>query len=192
MNIAVADPSSLTILDSFLVSKKHKMFTVSSLVGVTTHFSNPPSTIHQICIKPFFHSWPRFTAVIASVFNARSLFIRTWKDGVVFGTGVYDSRGPRVYPGKKDTVRAPIAGANLGKADVSEYFSIRCISSYADPFQFPFTMGAPHFPHPITGPKPMKVPWSLAVLSWFCFQSNTEKCLKVWPTKASLVPSPCI
>ena len=113
MNIAVADPSVFRTFNGYLGAIQHGVFTVGSLTGVVAHFENDPKGNREICIKPFFHSWPRFTAVLGDVFKSDILHFRTWQKGVVFGTSPYNMRGPRLQPKKGNKSHAPLLGANL-------------------------------------------------------------------------------
>lgn len=80
VNITAADPSDLRIAKDYVFSKEHNAFVVASLTGVTTFFSNDGG-FREICIMPFLHSWPRFTAVLGSVFGTDSLYFRSWRGG---------------------------------------------------------------------------------------------------------------
>lgn len=117
--MAVADPAKFHLINGHVASVEHGIFTVGSLIGTTTFFENIPLGSREICIKPFFHSWPRFVAVLAKISGAEILHFRSWMDGVVFGTGTQKGRGPRVTPNKRDKSHAPILGANLGRGDNS-------------------------------------------------------------------------
>ena len=119
--MSVADPSKFCDIGGYVCAKEHKSFVVATLTGVCTYFSNQEGPVRQICVKPFFHSWPRFVAVIGSVVGADRLHFRTWREGVVFGTGLYDSRGRKVYH-QKGKVSAPIEGAMLPVHEESESF----------------------------------------------------------------------
>lgn len=112
MNMAVADPSKFKLINGYVSSVDHNIFVVASLTAVTTYFNNSSSGIRQICVKPFFHSWPRFTAVIGKILGADVLHFRTWENGVLFGMGMYHSRGPRVNRSMGGAC-APIQGAIL-------------------------------------------------------------------------------
>jgi hypothetical protein len=111
--MAAADPENMTVSYTYLSSVKHNSFVVASLTGVTTYFNNSPCKTREICIKPFFHSWPRFTTVIGKVVGADVLHFRSWQGGVSFGTGSTNSCGARVFPGKGNQIRAPINGGIL-------------------------------------------------------------------------------
>lgn len=119
VNITICDPSDFLSINGFMASRQHEVFAVGSLTGITSLFCNNRGNIHEICIKPFLHSWPRFVAVLGQVFETSSLFFRTWADGVVLSSGVFDSHGPRIFPDKRDANTAPISGANLAKNDRS-------------------------------------------------------------------------
>lgn len=121
VNIAVADPEKLMMRGSFICSKKRKTFVVASLVGVTTRFYNDGSGSSHICVRPFYHSWPRFTAVVKQVLGANTLYFRSCSGGIVFGTGSDDSHGPAVIHGKS-TVCAPIRSAKLPVHEKSTSF----------------------------------------------------------------------
>ena len=121
VNVAVANPLKLKSIDGYVGSVEHDSFIVGSLTGMTTFFENRPGKIRQICIKPFLHSWPRFCAVLGQVFGAEVLHFRSWKDGVVFGTGMFGGRGPRVHPQRKNKSHAPILGGNLPNGEASQF-----------------------------------------------------------------------
>jgi hypothetical protein len=116
VNIGVADPATLKTVDGGLVaSVKYNSFVVGSLTGVTSYFSNGPGRIRGICVKPFFHSWPRFAGVLGQVFGTEKLYFPSWKGGVVFATGCCKSQGATACPDKHYGVHAPISGSNLAK-----------------------------------------------------------------------------
>ena len=77
------------MINGYVGSSKYNTFAVGSLMGITTFFSDGsgPGGIHEICIKPFFHSWPRFTALLGKVYGSDALHFRLWKGGVVFANG---------------------------------------------------------------------------------------------------------
>jgi hypothetical protein len=127
INIAVADPTSLIDIRGYIYSKATNQTAFASLTAVTTFFSNSSNGMREICVKPFFHSWPRFTAVLGEVFGAKALHFRSWENGIVFGTGMFGSRGPKVFPCGKDKSHAPIYGATLSKNDNSRYLPDFCI-----------------------------------------------------------------
>lgn len=120
MNVAVADPTEFQDCKGYLTSNSHNSFVVASITAVTTFFSNSGNGMREICVKPFFHSWPRFTAVLGHVFGAETIHFRSWENGIVFGTGMFDSRGPyRLFPDERKKTHAPIEGATLSKSDES-------------------------------------------------------------------------
>lgn len=124
MNVSVADPTKLKTLKGVVVSTEHNSFVVGTITGVTTLFANNDDDIREICVKPFFHSWPRFTAVLGQAFQADAIFFRTWQDGVVFGTGIFESRGMVFGSEVGDANCPPIHGPNLLKNEKSMSFSI--------------------------------------------------------------------
>ena len=77
VNIAVAEPSRFRVLRHYISSKEHGAFVLASLTGVVTGFSNDVDKPCYINVKPFFHSWPRFAAVLKGVCEADSLFFHT-------------------------------------------------------------------------------------------------------------------
>lgn len=119
MNIAVADPTEFKDSKGYVTSISHNTFVVASITAVATFFSNSPNGMHEICVKPFFHSWPRFTAVLGKVFGATAVHFRSWENGIVFGTGMYETRGLRLFPDGRKKTNAPIAGAALPKSEES-------------------------------------------------------------------------
>lgn len=121
LNISVADPDDFNDTKGYITSNKHNMFVVSSITAVTTYFSNGSNGMREICVKPFFHSWPRFTAVLGHVFGTKVIHFRSWENGIVFGTGMFDSCGPRLFPDRWDKTHAPIAGAVLPKSEESSH-----------------------------------------------------------------------
>lgn len=129
VNIAVAEPSKLTEIGGYVCAVEHHSFIISTLMGVCTYFDNEKGSIRQICIKPFFHSWPRFIAVIGSILGSERLRFRTWRNGVVFGTGIYDSHGRKVFH-KKGKVCTLIDGAMLPPSENSQFVhlgSLNCV-----------------------------------------------------------------
>ena len=120
--MAVANPSDLTVLNNYIGWAERKCFVVASLTAVTTYFNNTSTGVRQICVKPFFHSWPRFTAVLGAVMEADKLHFQSWKNGITFGTGIGSSRGPRVYH-RKGKCNAPIDGAILPAGEASTFFA---------------------------------------------------------------------
>ena len=83
-------------------------------------FSHTPYMVKAVGFGPFFHSWPRFLAVVANVYKVEALYFRTWKTGVMFGMSVYKSRGQRILKNKNS---APIIGSNLAKSDADRSVS---------------------------------------------------------------------
>jgi hypothetical protein len=119
VNIAVADPSMFKFQKGYLISDQPRSFVFGSLTGVTTFFNNESHIgFREICIKPFFHNWPRFTAVLGSVLDTDLLYFRTWKGGIVFGVGQSSSCGWKVTR-SMDPACAPINGAILPISDES-------------------------------------------------------------------------
>jgi len=119
LNIAVADPTDLNSTKGYITSNSHNSFVVASITAVTTYFSNNSNGMREICVKPFFHSWPRLTAVLGHVFGTETVHFCSWENGIVFGTGMYESRGPRLFPDRRNKCNAPIAGATLPKSEES-------------------------------------------------------------------------
>ena len=123
MNIAVADPFRLKVLRNYISWKEHRSFVVASLTGVTTGFSNDANQPCHISVKPFFHSWPRFTAVVKEVCKAEYLFFSTSEGGIVFRTGCPDARRPRVIHEKKKKC-APIENGMLRLHEKSKFMRL--------------------------------------------------------------------
>lgn len=119
LNMAVATPSAFTLINNLVGSPGHGLFTVGTLTGIVAHFDNVAGGSRQLCLKPFFHSWPRFIAVLGAISGTEVLHFRSWMGGVVFGAGTAKSRGARVNPDRTNKYHAPILGANLAAADKS-------------------------------------------------------------------------
>ena len=123
MNIAVAEPSRFRVLRHYISSKEHGAFVLASLTGIVTGFSNDVDKPCYINVKPFFHSWPRFAAVLKGVCEADSLFFHTSQGGIVFGTCCPDVQRPRVFHQEGKNC-APIKSGMLRSRERSKF---RCL-----------------------------------------------------------------
>lgn len=112
INIAVADLANLQLINNYICSKANNIFIVVSLTAVMTYFCDDPNRIRGVCVKPFFHSWPRFTAVVGSVLGCSTLHFRSWQRGIFFGISSSSSQGPRLYQ-HRGKYCAPISGTML-------------------------------------------------------------------------------
>src|SRR5580698_3899367 len=121
--MAVAEPSMFKLNDAGWVSSiACDSFAVCSLTAVAAYFYNEPFGIRQICVKPFIHSWPRFTAVVGEILGTDGIHFNFWRGGVVFGTASWDFRGQNVWH-SKGCVSAPIYGSMLSVHDESRQLS---------------------------------------------------------------------
>lgn len=120
VNIVIANPTKLQLINNYICSKAHNVFIVASLTAVTTYFCNHPNGIRGVCVKPFFHSWPRFVAIIGSVLGSSTLHFRSWHGGIVFGVATTSSHGPRIYQ-YKGKYSAPINGAMIPVHEPSKH-----------------------------------------------------------------------
>ena len=126
INITIADLAKLQLINNYICSKAHNIFIVVSLTAVTTYFCNDPSGIHGVCVKPFFHSWLRFTTVIGSVLGCSTLHFHSWHCGIFFGICSSSSQVPRLYQ-RRGKYCAPISGTMLPLHESSKSsLSIEC------------------------------------------------------------------
>lgn len=119
VNLSLADPTKLKLFKGLVSSRENNSFVVGTLSGITTLFVNGLDDLREICVKPFFHSWPRFAAVLGSVCNADAVYFRTWQNGVVFGSGIFEPRGSMFGSATRGVDDPPIYGANLSKDQTS-------------------------------------------------------------------------
>lgn len=131
LNISVADPSTLKMVGPYVGAVEHESFVVASITAVTVFYNNGSNGICEICERPFFHNWPRFTAVLASVLGVKALHFHSWKGGIVFATSYGNSGGPKVIH-RKNKNCAPIGSALLPSDSRSRYSSFlrRCGFNY--------------------------------------------------------------
>ncbi|KAI0064822.1 hypothetical protein BV25DRAFT_1898412 [Artomyces pyxidatus] len=88
VNLATADPDSLSTLSSKYISfKGSKKAGIFYLTGTVTHCGLQTSKPgHQICIAPFTDSWIRAVAVLGKLYAQPYLYFNSFKKGVSFGT----------------------------------------------------------------------------------------------------------